>query len=85
MKASGPNQVAALIEPPSNAFFPPLVPHGPRLEHTPCAHNAGNAAAREKLRKAMVVPQPYPVVVQHVRLAEAIQGIGSASNQPPHR
>src|SRR5262245_11770480 len=37
-------QISALIHPPGKSFFPSLVIHGPRFEHSTRAHYPWNAA-----------------------------------------
>jgi hypothetical protein len=49
--------------PTRQAFFPSLVVHGPRFEHSTRAYYPWNAALRRELGKAMVVRKPDAVVV----------------------
>src|SRR5262249_15698864 len=56
--ATRPFQVTTLIEPPGDALFSVLVPHGPRLEHTPGAYDARDVAPGREVAKAVIVRQP---------------------------
>src|SRR5262245_51576491 len=61
--ATGALQVPALVGPPGKSFFPSLVVHSPRFEHSMRAHYPWNAAPHRELGKAMVVRKPDAVVV----------------------
>src|ERR1700722_17878578 len=52
--ATCPLQIPALVDPPGSTFFPSLVVHGPRFEHSTRAHYPWNAAPHREVGKAMV-------------------------------
>ena len=74
MKTIGPHQVAMLIEPPREAFSPPLVVDGPGLKHATRADNPWNAAHDREPGETMVMRQPNPVVMDDICSPKCVQG-----------